>query len=196
MNAMQMNHAQALPAFLFCLVLSLLVDHRGDTPTTNVRLHALQANELAWIGLSCVLALSVNLCTYGLIGKTSAVTYQVVGHAKTCFILLSGFLFFPPPIPPPTTALLKNIGGILVALFGVVVYSQLKIAESNPTKQSDWCDAILPATCLEWAERRFGTQAEEPSAAVAYKPVSILEEGEAHKSKAADVQSVFTATTK
>ena len=82
MNAMQMNHAQALPSFLFCLVLSLLVDHTGKTATSNVRLHAMQGNELAWIGLSCVLALSVNLCTYGLIGKTSAVTYQVVGHAK------------------------------------------------------------------------------------------------------------------
>ena len=42
----------------------------------------MQGSEMAWIALSCVLALSVNLCTYGLIGKTSAVTYQVVGHAK------------------------------------------------------------------------------------------------------------------
>ena len=82
MNAMQMNHAQALPSFAFCLLLSLLVDHRGDTPDNNVRLHAMQTDEMAWIGISCVLALSVNLCTYGLIGKTSAVTYQVVGHAK------------------------------------------------------------------------------------------------------------------
>ena len=82
MNAMQMNHAQALPSFVFCLALSLLVDHRGETPSDNVKLHAMQDGEAAWIALSCVLALSVNLCTYGLIGKTSAVTYQVVGHAK------------------------------------------------------------------------------------------------------------------
>ena len=82
MNAMQMNHAQARPSFLFCLVLSLIVDHWGDTAKSNVRLHPMQQAEMAWIALSCVLALSVNLCTYGLIGKTSAVTYQVVGHAK------------------------------------------------------------------------------------------------------------------
>ena len=79
LNAMQMNHAQALPSFLFCLLLSLLLEQSGDN---NVRAHELQQHEASWILLSCLLALSVNLCTYGLIGKTSPVTYQVVGHAK------------------------------------------------------------------------------------------------------------------
>ena len=57
---------------------------------------------------------------------------------QTCLILLGGFVFFPPAIPLPTETLLKNVGGIIVALVGVVVYSQLKIAESSPTSQPDW----------------------------------------------------------
>ena len=45
-----------------------------------------------WIVLgTCFLALAVNLCSFGLIGKTSAITFQVVGHAKTCLVLVGGY---------------------------------------------------------------------------------------------------------
>ena len=184
MNAMQMNHAQALPSFLFCLLLSFFFDHRGDGADTNVRLHQFAEDEVAWILLSCVLALSVNLCTYGLIGKTSAVTYQVVGHAKTCLILLGGFLFFPPSPPPTSSQLLKNLCGIAVALVGVVFYSQLKIAEGNPAAPADWCDALLPRSLARWMDGDSGRQG-GPVAnpkAVGYELVTKMEEGQAtHK---------------
>lgn len=49
-----------------------------------------------WIVLgTCFLALMVNLCSFGLIGRTSAITFQVVGHAKTCLVLVGGYVFFP-----------------------------------------------------------------------------------------------------
>ena len=182
MNAMQMNHAQALPSFLFCLLLSLAVEHRGSTPATNVRLHSFQENEVAWILLSCFLALSVNLCTYGLIGKTSAVTYQVVGHAKTCLILLGGFLFFPPNPPPSSGQLAKNLVGIAVALVGVVFYSQLKIAEANPSAQGDWCDAVLPTALVRWMEGGEKAASTANPKAAGYELVTKMEEGKAaHK---------------
>ena len=47
---------------------------------------------------TCFLALLVNLCSFGLIGNTSAVTFQVVGHAKTCLVLAGGYIFFPSHI--------------------------------------------------------------------------------------------------
>ena len=97
---------------------------------------------------------------------------------QTCLILLGGFLFFPPAIPPPTSQLLKNVGGIVVALVGVVVYSQLKIAESSPTSQPDWCDAMLPASFLDWAETQFGTGAVDSRPAGQYTLVK-MEEGTA-----------------
>lgn len=43
---------------------------------------------------SCVLALGVNISNYLVLGKTSPLTYQVLGHMKTILILVLGFLFF------------------------------------------------------------------------------------------------------
>merc|ERR1711935_875224 len=44
---------------------------------------------------TCFLALLVNWCSFGLIGRTSPITFQVVGHAKTCLVLVGGYMLFP-----------------------------------------------------------------------------------------------------
>ena len=43
-----------------------------------------------------------------LIGRTSAITFQVVGHAKTCLVLIGGFVLFPAKLAD-TTQLYNNI---------------------------------------------------------------------------------------
>lgn len=53
--------------------------------------------RVMWIVLAtCFLALAVNLCSFGLIGRTSAITFQVVGHAKTCLVLIGGYVLSRP----------------------------------------------------------------------------------------------------
>lgn len=49
---------------------------------------------LIFPGLSCVLALGVNISNYLVLGKTSPLTYQVLGHLKTVLILVLGFTVF------------------------------------------------------------------------------------------------------
>ena len=44
--------------------------------------------------LSCVFALGVNISNYLVLGKTSPLTYQVLGHLKTVLILILGFTVF------------------------------------------------------------------------------------------------------
>mmetsp|Transcript_1365 Transcript_1365/g.3179 ORF Transcript_1365/g.3179 Transcript_1365/m.3179 type:complete len:326 (-) Transcript_1365:1513-2490(-) len=46
------------------------------------------------IGSSCFVAVGVNVFACFLLGKTSAVAFQVVGHLKTIIILSGGYLFF------------------------------------------------------------------------------------------------------
>lgn len=43
---------------------------------------------------TCALAVMVNAATFFLLGKTSPVSYQVMGHLKTVLVLGGGFLFF------------------------------------------------------------------------------------------------------
>jgi solute carrier family 35 protein E3 len=70
--------------------------------------------------LSCCLALLVNVSIFLVIGKTSAVTYNVLGHFKLTLILVLGFMLFEYPVDP------KNLTGIAITLAGVVWYTHLK----------------------------------------------------------------------
>mmetsp|Transcript_15339 Transcript_15339/g.27271 ORF Transcript_15339/g.27271 Transcript_15339/m.27271 type:complete len:353 (+) Transcript_15339:106-1164(+) len=95
--------------------------------------------------LSGLLAMSVNIHSFALIGKTSAVTFQVVGHGKTCLILLSGY-FLHIQAGKPVAALYTNVFGVTVALAGVVLYSNLKL---TPPGKADSCDMLLPRKLLQ-----------------------------------------------
>uniref|UniRef100_A0A6V7QRD8 Sugar phosphate transporter domain-containing protein n=1 Tax=Ananas comosus var. bracteatus TaxID=296719 RepID=A0A6V7QRD8_ANACO len=52
---------------------------------------------LVFIVLSCLISVSVNFSTFLVIGKTSPVTYQVLGHLKTCLVLTFGYVLLHDP---------------------------------------------------------------------------------------------------
>ncbi|XAR59743.1 hypothetical protein NMG60_11015696 [Bertholletia excelsa] len=83
----------------------------------NVFAHKYSPIVLAFIVLSCLIAVSVNFSTFLVIGKTSPVTYQVLGHLKTCLVLAFGYTLLHDPFTP------RNIIGILIAILGMVLYS-------------------------------------------------------------------------
>lgn len=45
-------------------------------------------------GISCLFALGVNISNYLVLGATSPLTYQVLGHLKTVLIIVLGFIVF------------------------------------------------------------------------------------------------------
>jgi hypothetical protein len=73
------------------------------------------------ISVSALLAFFVNISTFMIIGKMSAITYNVAGHAKLCFVLAAGYLFFDNKFN------MTNMVGVSVAVSGVVLYSVLKM---------------------------------------------------------------------
>ena len=76
------------------------------------------------IALSCLFAIGVNITNYLVIGKTSPLTYQVLGHLKTILILVLGFLMFNKHVDA------RNLIGIVVAMVGVVWYTEVKRTET------------------------------------------------------------------
>uniref|UniRef100_A0A7N0UPJ3 Sugar phosphate transporter domain-containing protein n=1 Tax=Kalanchoe fedtschenkoi TaxID=63787 RepID=A0A7N0UPJ3_KALFE len=80
---------------------------------------------LAFIILSCLISVSVNFSTFLVIGKTSPVTYQVLGHLKTCLVLAFGYVLLHDPFN------WRNILGIFVALIGMILYSYYCTLESQ-----------------------------------------------------------------
>ncbi|KAK9168793.1 hypothetical protein Syun_000933 [Stephania yunnanensis] len=86
---------------------------------------------LAFIILSCLISVSVNFSTFLVIGKTSPVTYQVLGHLKTCLVLAFGYTLLHDPFTE------RNIIGILVAIFGMGLYSYFCTHENKKKQLSD-----------------------------------------------------------
>ncbi|EFC48885.1 predicted protein, partial [Naegleria gruberi] len=67
--------------------------------------------------LSCFIAFYVNLGSFLVIGKLSALTYQVVGHSKTIVIIYVGSLIFQTPLN------WSQFFGVVIALGGTIYYS-------------------------------------------------------------------------
>ena len=109
--------------------------------------------HVLWIVLgTCFLALAVNLCSFGLIGRTSAITFQVVGHAKTCLVLAGGYMLFPAKLAD-TQQLYNNIMGVSVAMIGVILYGHLKHAVGQDVP--DCLDQVCPGPVLYLIEPKY-----------------------------------------
>lgn len=114
----------------------------------------------AFIILSCIISVSVNFSTFMVIGKTSPVTYQVLGHLKTCLVLAFGYTLLHDPFT------IRNIIGILVAIIGMGLYSYFCVQDNKKKQSVDLSLAsqvgtlcvfalqILTFTCI----RHFGTE--------------------------------------
>lgn len=111
-----------------------------------------------WLVLgTCFLALAVNLCSFGLIGRTSPITFQVVGHAKTCLVLIGGYLFFPSKAND-SQQLMNNVFGVSVAMVGVILYGHIKYASGNDVP--DCLDNTCPSCILDVIDPKY-EEAEE-----------------------------------
>jgi len=146
LQGFQFQHSQAHAVTMIvgtlAVIFEVILPNKGD----GVADFEYTSPVTVLIFLSCLLAIAVNVTSASLIGKTSPVTYQVVGHAKTCLVLIGGFMLFP--IEATAVELAKNICGIVTALFGVFLYGHLKHSESN--KHSDCCDAHCSPGCLSF----------------------------------------------
>lgn len=86
--------------------------------------------------LTCAFAIGVNLSNFMIIGRSSPVTYQVIGHFKTCLVLVLGVFLFRQPVQ------LQNVCGMFIAWLGMVLYTEVKrresvMADKGITKKSD-----------------------------------------------------------
>ncbi|KAG9145386.1 hypothetical protein Leryth_008300 [Lithospermum erythrorhizon] len=113
-----------------CLCQSMTLFITGpflDRLLTNQNVFAFDytSEVVGFIILSCLISVSVNFSTFLVIGKTSAVTYQVLGHLKTCLVLTFGYVLLHDPFS------WRNIIGILVALVGMALYSYCCSIESQ-----------------------------------------------------------------
>ena len=78
-----------------------------------------------WVIVSALLAFLVNLSIFLVIGRTSPVSYNVLGHLKLSIILTSGYVIFGEQ------ASIQKLVGVTFALVGIFWYTDLKLAASE-----------------------------------------------------------------
>lgn len=117
---------QTCPYQALTLVLTgPFLDYFLTSPHQNVFAFKYENSTVFFIVLSCLISVSVNFSTFLVIGKTSPVTYQVLGHLKTCLVLAFGYIVLRNPFT------WQNFAGILVALLGMVAYSYVQVTEGR-----------------------------------------------------------------
>ncbi|XP_047323331.1 UDP-rhamnose/UDP-galactose transporter 1-like [Impatiens glandulifera] len=83
----------------------------------SIMMYKWSSGAIAFILLSCTLAVFCNISQYLCIGRFSAVSFQVLGHMKTVCVLTLGWLLFDSELT------FKNIMGMMIAILGMLIYS-------------------------------------------------------------------------
>lgn len=78
--------------------------------------------------ISALLGALVTLSMFLVIGATSSLTYNIVGHVKTVIILTGGCVLFHE------TMSLTRFLGISLAMTGIIWYSQISLSSANQAK--------------------------------------------------------------
>ncbi|KAK3585822.1 hypothetical protein CHS0354_038344 [Potamilus streckersoni] len=119
-NSMQLLLYQApLSASLLLFVIPIF--ERLPNPQTFITAWPLEV--IFMVLFSGVIAFSVNLSIFWIIGNTSPVTYNMVGHLKFCLTLLGGYVLFHDSLQ------FLQVLGIFTTLAGIIAYTHFKMEE-------------------------------------------------------------------
>ncbi|KAG2495895.1 hypothetical protein HYH03_006133 [Edaphochlamys debaryana] len=117
MHGLTSNQLMSNTSFLqgmICLIVGPFVDKAASSKWIMEWEASVPGIEM--LGLSCLLAIAVNASQFLVLGRFSATTFQVLGHAKTLLVLLGGWALFGEAMPP------RKVMGMLLAFSGMVGY--------------------------------------------------------------------------
>jgi|UniRef100_A0A7S4LKM3 solute carrier family 35 protein E3 len=123
-NSPQLLLFQAPVSAAFLLV-PLFFDKFGGLIT-----YSPSTTGIMFISISCLTAAVVNLSFFWMVGRTNAITANVVGYVKTVFVFLGGFVLFADALT------LQNMVGITITLVGSAVFMWAQMKDNDDaTKQ-------------------------------------------------------------
>ena len=130
LSAQQLLHNQARLSFFMLILVAPFLDDVWTTEDSLFQMKWATVDIIGMVLLSASLAFVVNLSIFLVIGKTSPLSYNVLGHAKLCCVLVSGYIIFGE------IATMKNIIGVCMAVIGIMWYTHLRvIANQNVSKK-------------------------------------------------------------
>jgi solute carrier family 35 protein E3 len=131
-TGIQLNHSVSLARFLIALVAAVTLETHGRL---NVLTHKFCLPEVILIILTGFLAVLGNCVGFSLIGRAGPITWQVVGHVKTMTVFVFGLMMFPSK-DEPVKKKVRKIGGLAIAMVGVVLYTIFEIKNKEDEKKA------------------------------------------------------------
>ena len=132
-NGPTLQYATSFPQFFLSLISALILETHGNT---NIFDFYFTKSIIILILITGFLAIGTNACAFGLIGKTSAITFQVVGHVKTILIFIFVLIMFKNS-KETLSQTIKKIIGLAIAMIGVILYTIFEIQEKENEKKQD-----------------------------------------------------------
>ncbi|XP_047103530.1 solute carrier family 35 member E3-like [Schistocerca piceifrons] len=124
-DPMQLLYYQAPISSLILLILLPFIE-----PVVFTISHNWRTADVCMILASCFIAFFVNISIYWIIGNTSPLTYNMVGHLKFCVTMLGGVLLFEDPLH------INQGVGILLTVIGITSYAHVKVTELRPVPKT------------------------------------------------------------
>jgi len=135
-SAMQITHSVTWPQMLISSGATMIFDVLFPTlkkgmllPSHGLLDYKSKSNATLWLVACCCVAVVMNISTYAFLGRTSPVTYQVVGQFKTCLIITLGYVIFDAKVP--YSWLMVRFAGVLIAIVGMLAYAITKHEEQK-----------------------------------------------------------------
>lgn len=129
-NGLQLQTYVAPLAALFLLPFIPILDRWRPADPESIWYYNFNANNLAVIGTTGLFGFLVNISIFLVIGRSSPLSYNILGHCKTAVVLLSDYILFDRPFTVKSTA------GIVLTLIGVFWYTNLKLEKARIAKEA------------------------------------------------------------
>lgn len=128
-NALQLQTYVSPLAALFITPFVPIFDNWSMNDLSSIWFFDFNPYNLSVISSTGFIGFLVNVSIFLVIGRTSALSYNILGHCKTIVVLLSDYLFFKRP------ATVRSSAGIVLTLIGVYWYTNLKLERARIEKE-------------------------------------------------------------
>lgn len=129
-NGLQLQTYVSPLAAIFILPFVPLFDNYTYNDLESIWYYHFTPNNLSVISVTGFFGFLVNISIFLVIGRSSPLSYNILGHCKTVVVLLSDYILFDRPFT------FKSTVGIVLTLIGVFWYTSLKLERARQEKEA------------------------------------------------------------
>lgn len=129
-NGLQLQTYVSPLAAVFTLPFVPLFDNYTLESLDSIWFYNFSSSNMSIIAVTGLFAFLVNISIFLVIGRSSPLSYNILGHLKTIVVLMSDYLFFGRPYT------FKSSFGILLTMVGIFWYTNIKLERARIDREA------------------------------------------------------------